>query len=233
MRTLRTLFAACCALAPAAALAAEAPPADWSGFYVGLHLGGANGNSEWTDLVAGPIGGHSPTGFVGGGQAGYNFQRGAWVFGPEVSLSGSTVDGRHLDTQFQGPSPQYDKSAVDLFGAATGRLGYSWGPLLTYAKAGIGWAHTTYSLNGYYAPNLQFAVGDDTRIGPTVGAGLAYALSPSWSAFLEYDYLRLGSADEALQCTAILDCGPPGLGHVNIRIDESYNFVKAGLNLRF
>lgn len=231
---MRSLCVACCALlAPVASAAAEAPAVDWSGFYAGLHLGGAAGHSEWTDLVAGPIGGHNPGGFIGGGQAGYNFQNGPWVFGPEISLSGSAVDGSHRDLQFQGPAPQDDKSSTDLFGAATGRLGYGWGPLLAYGKAGIGWAHTTYSLNGYYSPGLQFALGDDTRIGPTVGAGLAYALSPGWSAFVEYDYLHLGSADETLQCTAIPDCGPPGAGKVGIRIDDNYNFVRAGLNLRF
>jgi outer membrane immunogenic protein len=231
---MRTLCAICAALLmPAAALAAEAPPVDWSGFYVGLHLGGATGDSQWTDLVAGPIGGHNPSGFVGGGQLGYNFQNGPWVFGPEISLSGSTVDGRHRDQQFQGPAPQDDVSSVDFFGAATGRLGYSWGPLLAYGKAGLGWAHTTYSLNGYFSPGLEFAVGDDTRLGPTAGAGLAYAIAPNWSAFIEYDYLHLGDANETLQCTAVPDCGPPGAGNVKIRIGENYSFIKTGINLRF
>ncbi len=67
---------------------------DWKGFYVGGNSGGVKGHSDaFTSTVFSPTGyfalssvpaiaavGHqtlSPSGFTGGGQAGYNFQTGA------------------------------------------------------------------------------------------------------------------------------------------------------------
>ena len=52
---------------------------DWTGFYVGGHVGGG-----WVDNGDG--------GFLGGGQVGLNFQRGPWVYGIEADVSGASGD---------------------------------------------------------------------------------------------------------------------------------------------
>jgi hypothetical protein len=52
----------------------------WTG--VGVHAGGG-----WADLGVGDTG----SGFIGGGQVGYNYQINQWVFGLEADISGSGI----------------------------------------------------------------------------------------------------------------------------------------------
>src|SRR6266849_1215716 len=55
----------------------------WTGFYVGVHAGGG-----WADLGVGDTG----SGFIGGGQVGYNYQiNPQWVLGVEAEISGSGI----------------------------------------------------------------------------------------------------------------------------------------------
>ncbi len=229
-------IALCALLAPAAASAAEPPPGgiEWSGFYVGGHFGGAFGSSDWFDLGAGNIGSHDPDGIIGGGQIGYNFQHGPWVFGPEASFSGSTLGGKHLDAVFQfGPAPEFDRGEIDFIGTLTGRLGYASGPLLLYGKGGAAFAHTRNTLVGFFAPGLEFAVSDKTKWGWLAGAGAEYEFAPRWTGFLEYNYLGFGSDLATLNCTAVRNCGPPGATSVGISIRENIHTVKTGINFRF
>ena len=77
-----------------------APVSNWTGFYVGLNAGYAWGNSDPTlidptteapffhNATTPATPGLSPRGFIGGGQVGYNWQTGQWVFGGEVDFSG-------------------------------------------------------------------------------------------------------------------------------------------------
>jgi opacity protein-like surface antigen len=207
---------------------------DWSGLYLGGHFGGAFGSSDWFDLGAGDIGSHNPGGILGGGQIGYNFQNGPWVFGPQASISRAGIDGQHLDAVFQfGPAPEYDKDSIDWTGTLTARLGYAAGPWLVYGSGGLAWASARYSLVGFFAPNLEFAAGDGGKWGWTAGAGVAYAFTPRWSGFLEYDHLDFGSEVATLSCTAVPNCGPPGANAVAISIRESLNVIKTGINFRF
>jgi hypothetical protein len=53
-------------------------------------------------------------------------------------------------------------------GSVTGRLGYTWGPAMLYAKGGFAWADTRVS-NG-----LVLDSGNGGRDGYTVGGGLEY-----------------------------------------------------------
>jgi outer membrane immunogenic protein len=135
--------------------AASAEPliGNWGGLYLGGHLGGAWGDSDWFDLGAGNIGSQSPSGILGGAQLGYNFQLGPWVVGPQASISGSSLGGSHPDAIFQfGPAAQSDRSRTDLFGTLTGRLGYAWGPLLLYGQGSISRSATTLDGVGRAAP---------------------------------------------------------------------------------
>src|ERR1039457_5613347 len=62
-------------------------PCDWSGFYIGLNVGVAGLNTTITDIDDWwSAASHPPedTNFTGGGQVGYNWQKGAFVFGLEA-----------------------------------------------------------------------------------------------------------------------------------------------------
>ena len=83
---------------PAPAPVFVPPPFTWTGFYVGLNAGGVWGSGSVsstlfangfpfleTEWPSGNLGG-SQTGFIGGGQAGYNWQTGSFVLGVETDF---------------------------------------------------------------------------------------------------------------------------------------------------
>ncbi|MGN6309213.1 MAG: outer membrane protein [Xanthobacteraceae bacterium] len=140
---------------------------NWTGFYLGGHLGGAfRGDSN--NLLGGSRDGT----FMGGVQVGYDNQFAPnWVFGVEANYSfkdtGSNFANRGL-------------------GSVTGRLGYTWGPALLYVKGGYGWADSRFS-NGFG--------GDGGRDGYTVGGGLEYLFTQNWSGKIEYQYYDFGNVN--------------------------------------
>ena len=85
----------------------KAPPpvvavSDWTGFYIGGNVGYSWGRSSTTqsfsDAVSGTVLGAASTkfdlnGVIGGGQAGYNWQKDNWVFGLEGDIQGSGEKG--------------------------------------------------------------------------------------------------------------------------------------------
>src|SRR5438309_3919538 len=87
-------FIAFAAPASAADLAArpytKAPPMiaaiyDWSGFYVGANGGwGSSHDNRSLDTLGVGLGSYDATGGVAGGQLGYRWQTGGWVFGVEA-----------------------------------------------------------------------------------------------------------------------------------------------------
>src|SRR5450432_2315201 len=66
------------------------PAYDWSGFYLGAHIGGAWSNSTLTDNALGASWNLGGTGFAGGFQAGYNLQAGNLLYGVEGDFDWTT-----------------------------------------------------------------------------------------------------------------------------------------------
>ncbi len=67
----------------------------WAGWYVGLSAGGAWESNYFdcvncTDFPAQVDGTHKGSAFIGGGQIGYNWQQGMFVYGLEGDISGLT-----------------------------------------------------------------------------------------------------------------------------------------------
>jgi len=86
-------------------------------------------------------------------------------------------------------------SNSDQLGSVTGRLGYTWGPALLYAKGGYAWKDGN-NLNVSVAGLPQaFTTNGNHRDGYTVGAGLEYMFAPNWSAKVEYQYYNFGRYD--------------------------------------
>jgi outer membrane immunogenic protein len=107
---------------PAKAPAAYVPSAiyNWTGFYVGGHLGGAFGNTSWTDPFSGFTDRPSIAGFVGGAQVGVNYQVNAAVFGLEGDFSGASLHGNSTD----GAGFTHNTGS-DWTSTVTNRLGYA------------------------------------------------------------------------------------------------------------
>ena len=79
---------------------------------------------------------------LAGGQAGFNYQSGAWVFGVEGSVAGADPEVRYENPVF--PSDHYS-SKITLLTTATGRVGYAQDRWLGYVKGG--WAGADVDLN--------------------------------------------------------------------------------------
>ena len=139
-------FAAPAAAADLAARPYKAPPApiavvyDWSGFYIGGHVGYGGGSfgPETNPLpLQGVFFPHSITGLIGGYQAGYNFQLpNNLVLGAEADVSFlSTLDRPRL-----APAPF--NTTFDYIATARGRVGHAFGTLLPYVTGGVAWTRT-------------------------------------------------------------------------------------------
>src|SRR6266567_3657764 len=98
---------------------------DWSGFYVGANGGWGSSHKCWDFLPAAggtsPEGCHDATGGVAGGQVGYRWQTGTWVFGLEAQGDWAGLKGSNVSIF----NPLFrNESRVDAFGLFTGQVGY-------------------------------------------------------------------------------------------------------------
>jgi len=150
-----------------APVAIPAPIYNWTGFYIGGHIGGSFRGDD-NNL----LGGSSDGTFLGGVQAGYDYQFAPnWVMGLEANYS------------FKDTNSNFANRGL---GSVTGRLGYTWGPALLYVKGGYGWADSRFS-NGFG--------GNGGRDGYTVGGGLEYLFTQNWSGKIEYQYYDFGTVN--------------------------------------
>jgi outer membrane immunogenic protein len=163
---------------------------DWSGFYIGLNAGGGSARNCWTNTVPGVAEGcHDATGALVGGQIGYRWQTGTWVFGVEAQGDWADFKGSNASLFIPGATNQ---SKTDAIGLLTGQVGYSWNNVLWYMKGGA--AVTNDKYNGIAtATGSVFDQASDTRWGGVVGTGVEVGFAPSWSVAAEYDHLFMGN----------------------------------------
>jgi outer membrane immunogenic protein len=231
---LATTAAAVAAVSISSALAADlrrpapvvkAPPPvvavfNWTGCYIGGHVGGAWGDKSWTFVPSGlDAGSHDVDGWLGGGQVGCDLQFGNWVIGAEGSYSWADINGSHAGNAIN-PSNFVSNSDVESIGTATGRLGFASNNWLFYAKGGGAWVRDHFSVTVNGAPS-QCCDERQTRSGWLVGGGIEYAFAPSWSAKVEYNFIDLGNKTAFAGTTAPTD------------ISQEIHTLKFGLNFRF
>jgi opacity protein-like surface antigen len=195
-----------------AAMPVKAPRAaavvwNWSGFYLGGHLGYGWGRNPFSD----PFGdnliltGIDSNGFVGGFQAGGNWQSGAWVGGLEIDLSGTDIKGstsRSAPTGAPGTRTVTLTDKFDLLGSARARLGYlAWPNVLLYGSGGLAWTRlvrTQEDIEVGASPFASSSSNPSWRFGWVAGLGVETRLWDSnWLArleYLHYDFLDSGSS---------------------------------------
>ncbi|WP_084587872.1 outer membrane protein [Devosia riboflavina] len=193
---------------------------DWSGTYIGGHLGYGFGQSQnrWAATPSGPW---QPDGdikyqsLLAGLHAGYQHQFNAFVIGAEADLSIGQFRGD--DSQFAGLVNTID---INGFGTLRGRVGLAHDNLLIYATAGLAAADFSKgdTSNNFTSRHLAS--------GWAAGAGLEWALADNLSLRAEYLHIRLGTVE-----TGII--GAMGGGYLH-RAEAPYlNIVRTGLNYRF
>ncbi|MES2167359.1 MAG: outer membrane beta-barrel protein [Pseudomonadota bacterium] len=174
-----------------------APVYNWTGFYVGAHIGAAfSGNDSVDQVLPAPAAfpltsSDRDATFLGGGQVGADYQFAPnWLIGIEGQISGLANSDRRFTSTFSGGVVVNDRGAQWL-ASVTGRLGYVSGPLLIYAKGGVAFrddSDVTFTVANLATP---FVFGRDTT-GYTVGGGLEYMFAQNWSAKIEYQYYDFG-----------------------------------------
>ncbi len=269
--------AAAAALTVAGALAAQAadlptkkqapapvfvpPPFTWTGFYIGANVGGiwSSGSRSATLIPGGTdafLSGYFPggigsnqSGFLGGGQAGYNWQTGAWVFGVETDFDGSSLSKtfNYASTPFAGAGVPVGvlgdslyvnaKASLDWLGTTRGRVGFVATPdnrLMFYATGGVAYGGGSTNFNVYDATGGAYWSGSPSkqRTGWTVGGGVEYAITNNITIKGEYLYADLGSQNITTAGNIAATTLFPGT-YATAKINYDASIFRAGVNYKF
>jgi len=235
-----------------------APIFTWTGFYVGANVGGV-----WTSSCrnispfvggvaivgwAAPACGSNDGSFIGGVQAGYNFQSGAFVYGIEADIQGmSNKNNAVAWTTPVGvgvlPPGTYllaGSRNPNTLGTVRLRLGYAVDRALFYITGGLaygsgtGSASITHTPVGGGAADAVWAAGsgNSSGVGWTLGAGMEYAFTNNWTAKIEYLYANLGNNNSnAVACTGVA-CVAAVTWNGTSR-NANVNVVRVGVNYKF
>jgi outer membrane immunogenic protein len=182
--------------------AAESPiqPAfRWTGFYLSLIAGYGNGRTEWNDLLfgvnSGPFDG---SGALAGFGAGYNWQRGRFIYGFEGDAAFTWIKASSQNAVCLCLPAETE--VAHLF-TLRGRAGYLVTPnTLAFVSGGLALASLKYG-----NPTLQTGVAVEP--GVTAGAGLEVQAFGNWTLKGEYLFAAFdgGSTCAILVCFAILE----------------------------
>lgn len=216
----RILVAAAAILAlPAVASAADLPqianePAvaytpvptvyDWSGVYVGVHGGYGWGDADTT--LAAPLNSFSADGFLGGVQAGYNFQYGNFVAGVELDASYTDIKGNVAGAA---------EAELNWLGTARLRAGYAFDRFMVYGTGGLAYGDVEVT-------NVPAGVSESNgHIGWALGAGAEAAVTDNVTVRGEYLYVNLQDEDY----TNVLGAGnKAGLDAHTVKVGLNYKF---------
>jgi outer membrane immunogenic protein len=199
--------------APAAAL----PAYNWSGFYLGGHVGYGWGEAGATPtgitgLLVDPFRTDND-GWLGGATFGFNYQNGRVVVGYEGEFSWSGIKGDANANLLFGLIPGASVTGSyqnNWIFTSAGRLGVAFDTLLIYGKAGIALAENEYTAT-MSVPLLGLNYGStitETEVGWLVGAGLEWAVAGNWTMKVEGSYMDFGQKNRAFAGLPIL--GPAG-----------------------
>ena len=228
---------------------APVPYLNWTGFYAGVNAGFGWGDPS-SHLVTGPLAGFAAdplapadyntrmSGFIGGAQAGYNYQINTVVVGVETDIQFSNINGTMTTPStflpaLVSPATFTESETLSWFGTARGRIGFlPMSNLLLYGTGGLayGRVNTTSLFHFDTAPFVAYSgSAAQTKAGWTLGGGAEWALDRSWSVKAEYLYYDLGT----INVTGL----PPVLGPIPFATQLSQkvtgSIAKFGVNFMF
>ncbi len=216
--------------------------ASWGGFYGGWNSGsawseheGALGVTAYNSPYSGSAGSEeSPSGALGGGQIGYNWQQGHIVFGVEADADAAGVHGESAamaNAVSVVATEGTVKSDLDYFGTLRGRVGYATGSWLFYGTGGFAFGGVedrvrASSTDGTLPSVPSYGAGSSkTAAGWAAGAGAEFALTKEWSLKTEYLHMDLGSTE--------LTVAPFAAPLATLTVHHGYDIVRGGVNYHF
>src|SRR3984893_8077696 len=211
---------------------APALVSSWAGLYLGFHVASGWAHNAWRSgsgaIFDAPgfapffipfVGSASGRGAAAGGQVGYNYQIGSWVFGLEAALSAADINSNIGCAQARFSC----NASVNGLGTLTGRTGFAFDQFLVYAKAGAAGQHVHYNMNLVPIAGVASVLnGSENRTGWTAGAGVEFAFSPALSAVAAYKYLDFGTP-----VAAVIDQNG---NTAHVTTTQTTHLVKVGLN---
>jgi outer membrane immunogenic protein len=175
------------------------PAANWSGWYIGASAGAAWQKTDVTTntgfdtgkaFFPFPNASFSKSGFIGGGQIGYNWQHGNFVFGLEGDISGlSGSASAAFDTGYTSGSYS---SKIRWLSTVRGRFGLAVGDTMAYMTAGVAFGGVKNSVSIDFGDTTYSS--SKTKTGWTIGGGVEHMLSRNWTVGLEGLFVDLGNS---------------------------------------
>jgi outer membrane immunogenic protein len=208
------------------------PQYNWSGLYIGAHVGGA-----WSDIerhypladhyvnTPGAVISHEADGAVAGGHLGLQHQVGHVVIGGEVNLTHADLDAHSTaNSSSVGNNPVDLNTEIRSIFTATARLGYAWDRWLVYAKGG--YANAKFEVSSEDPSDT--ASSTHRHNGWVVGGGLEYALLRDVIIGVEYNYMNFDERTHFADCRP--GCASPTFQDTDV--DAEVQTVMARLTLK-
>lgn len=207
------------------------PPFSWTGFYIGLNLGGAWRNGSWTDSVFGANFNPSHNGaFIGGGQFGGNYEINNFVIGIEGDFDGVANNNNTVGVIVGGTPFQVSANNNRWIATLAGRIGFAPDRWLIYFKGGGAWVgnsgFTVTDLTTGASANFS---GNNTNSGWLAGGGVEYAFANNWSVRAEYNFIGLNNRSFTLPVAV----GPLTAGDVFTTHNRDVQTFTVGINYLF
>jgi len=165
---------------------APPPPALWAGWYVGVNAG-----TNWqhaTNLGYGTTSVTTDaTGFIGGGQIGYNWQNGNYVYGLEADFDGLTGKGSSNPTGAKGSGNINNR--ITWLSTIRTRAGLALGNTMAYITGGLAIGEVKDNFGPFSCCTKSAS---KTRVGWTVGGGVETFLTQNWTLGAEALFVDLG-----------------------------------------
>ena len=197
---------------------------NWTGFYVGGHVGWGEAKQDWF-LIQNAVGfGFSKDGVIAGGYAGYNWQLGSnFVLGAE--FEGSWSDLQQGNVPCTIGQAAICRNDVNWLGSVRGRAGVAFNQVLFYAAGG--WAFADASHDRQFLPlgGGPFTTGvSDTRDGWVAAVGVEWAFAGNWIGRVQYDHYDFGTKTYLI----------PALSNFSdTRVSLTVDTVRVGIGYKF
>lgn len=211
-------------------------PVHWRGLYLGGHLGGAWGHSNWSDPYAAmpAFPGYTnaagfgdtihSTGPIGDLDLHYLWQHNRLVYGLGTTLGAADMRGEN--TLFSGIGGVNGQGVTQYYLSFVGKLGTTYDRSLFYLNLGPALVGTQYQIN---ANTSAASLGEEDEFasqwGLLIGGGIDYAIDDKWTTNIEYNYIRLPDATLSY----------PGLATINehtYSVSQTMNAVTLGINYK-
>ena len=187
------------------------------------------------------------SGFIGGGQAGYNWQTGAFVLGVETDFDGTSLSrnvsivGANFFDPFINRTDFFTANghaSLDRLGTTRGRVGFVATPdnrLMVYGTGGVAYGGGSANPSFFDFNNSFGWAGstDASRVGWTIGGGVEYAWTNNIIIGAEYLYFNLGSHTTTLAATGLLDTQFLPGSFISVKENFEGSVARARLSYKF